>query len=208
MNQLIQTIKVLSSSEVAEVNDYIDTHPEMFFPSGVFKDDGSKLTKMEESVRSSWGCTVPQGTPIEKLIHSGINRGLQTYRDRVKKLNFMFQFWPIPGTVETFTGREDIQLLTYTEGQIYKFHHDQADFPEHPQYHRTLSTVLYLNDGFEGGGTEFPHKTFKPKPGYALYFPSNWCYPHSGQEVTSGQKKVAVTWWYTIREPRGKTLKS
>ena len=27
-------------------------------------------------------------------------------------------------------------------------------------------------------------------------FPSNWCYPHSGQPVTEGKKRVAVTWYY------------
>ena len=30
----------------------------------------------------------------------------------------------------------------------------------------------------------------------ALIFPSNWCYPHSGQMVESGMKRVAVTWYY------------
>ena len=27
-------------------------------------------------------------------------------------------------------------------------------------------------------------------------FPSNWCYPHSGQPVPNGKKRVAVTWYY------------
>ena len=57
-----------------------------------------------------------------------------------------------------------------------------------------------MTGGFEGGGTEFPHATFKPKPGYSLIFPSNWCYPHSGQKVTKGWKRVAVTWYYVDRE--------
>ena len=29
-----------------------------------------------------------------------------------------------------------------------------------------------------------------------LFFPSNWCFPHSGQKVLSGKKRVAVTWYY------------
>ena len=38
--------------------------------------------------------------------------------------------------------------------------------------------------------------TVKPEPGYALIFPSNWCYPHAGMPVTKGTKRVAVTWYY------------
>ena len=38
--------------------------------------------------------------------------------------------------------------------------------------------------------------TLKPEPGHAIMFPSNWCYPHSGQEVISGKKRIAVTWYY------------
>ena len=38
--------------------------------------------------------------------------------------------------------------------------------------------------------------TVKPEPGYALIFPSNWCYPHAGMPVTEGTKRVAVTWYY------------
>ena len=64
------------------------------------------------------------------------------------------------------------------------------------EYERKISIITYLNDGFDGGGTEFPHKVYKPQAGYAVMFPSNWCYPHSGQPVPNGKKRVAVTWYY------------
>ena len=41
-----------------------------------------------------------------------------------------------------------------------------------------------------------PASDLIPKPGYALIFPSNWCYPHAGEPVESGIKRVAVTWYY------------
>ena len=56
--------------------------------------------------------------------------------------------------------------------------------------------IIPLNDDFEGGGTAFTHKTFKPKKGEAIIFPSNWCYLHQGNPVTSGTKRVIVTWYY------------
>ena len=74
-------------------------------------------------------------------------------------------------------------------------HHDTADL-RRQEYYRTISIILYLNNDFEGGNTVFSHKKYKPLPGQALIFPSNWCYPHAGEPVTSGKKRVAVTWYY------------
>ena len=67
---------------------------------------------------------------------------------------------------------------------------------EQEEYHRKISVIIYLTEDFEGGGTAFPHVTHKPKSGYALIFPSNWCYPHAGEPVEDGVKRVAVTWYY------------
>ncbi len=73
---------------------------------------------------------------------------------------------------------------------------DAATDKKLTEYERKVSVILYLNEGFEGGGTEFIHTALKPKPGYAIIFPSNWCYPHAGQKVVSGKKRIAVTWYY------------
>lgn len=203
MDKLIQSIKILSKPELKEINNFIDGQQSNYGPSQVWLGDAKDGSGFNAEYRTSTGIFVPPGSSMDVLIHRAMDRGLSEYRERVQKLNMMFNYWPIPGSPETFFGREDIQILRYEPGQKYVFHHDQGDFQNQPEYFRTISTVLYLNEGFEGGGTEFPHKTFKPKPGYALYFPSNWCYPHSGQEVISGQKRVAVTWWYAIREKEG-----
>ena len=64
----------------------------------------------------------------------------------------------------------------------------------------TLNEDSYLTNDFEGGRTLFTHKEFKPLPGHALIFPSNWCFPHCGETVTSGKKRVAVTWYYVERQ--------
>lgn len=200
MNQLIQRIRILSRHQLEEINHFIDVSSDFFTKSTIMKDDGSSGITNEPEVRSSSYLFIQNGERVTDLIHQAMNNGLGEYRKRVQKLNPMFSYWPVPGSPETFFGREEIQLLRYRPGEKYVFHHDQADFDSQHQYFRTLSTVLYLNDEFEGGATEFLHKTFKPKAGYALYFPSNWCYPHSGQEVLTGEKRVAVTWWYALRE--------
>jgi hypothetical protein len=202
MDKLIQTIQVLNKAELKFVNDKINERCDDFGHSTVFAEGGSGSV-LNSEFRTSSGFTCESGSELESVIHRAMETGLKEYRRRVKELNYMFQFYPVPGSVETFFGREPIQILSYQPSQEYVFHHDTCDFPEQTEYHRTLSTVLYLTDDFEGGGTEFPHQVYKPKAGQGLFFPSNWCYPHSGQKVISGNKKVAVTWWYAIRESQG-----
>ena len=102
----------------------------------------------------------------------------------------------MPGGYDTYSWRESIQVLQYEKNQEYKFHHDAADQKEKIEFYRTISVIVYLTNDFEGGGTLFPHMRYKPKPGYALIFPSNWCYPHAGEPVTEGIKRVAVTWYH------------
>jgi hypothetical protein len=131
-----------------------------------------------------------------QLLHQRINESLLVYKEEVIKINEMFQYYPVPGGYDTTCYREAIQVLEYHPDQEYKFHHDTSNNQNVKEYHRQISVVVYLNDDFTGGGTEFSHQTFKPLAGYGLFFPSNWCFPHSGQKVLSGKKRVAVTWYY------------
>ena len=97
--------------------------------------------------------------------------------------------------IRTNSFREQIQVLKYENEEYYKWHSDQAADRNDNAYYRTISVVLYLTDDFEGGRTEFPHTSYKPKAGQALIFPSNWCFPHQSTPVTKGTKIVAVTWY-------------
>jgi hypothetical protein len=194
MNELIQIVKILNEEELKIINDYVDTL--IFQENTVFDSNGK--SKTDTSVRSSLGSTLNEEHQATELLHQKINESLITYKEQVIKINEMFQYYPVPGGYSTTCHREAIQILEYSSNQEYKFHHDVSNDPNSKEYHRQISVVLYLNDDFEGGGTEFPHNTYKPKPGYGLIFPSNWCFPHSGQKVLSGKKRVAVTWYYVI----------
>jgi len=189
---LIQTIKVLEKEDLKIINDYVDTLS--FSENYVFSKDGS--SRIDTSARSSLGSTMDDSHPATSLLNQKINDSLWEYKSRLCEFNSTFNFYPVPGGIDTYAYREGLQVLEYTSNQEYKFHHDAANEPDRKEYHRQISVVLYLNGGFEGGGTEFIHKTYKPDPGYALIFPSNWCFPHSGQKVISGKKRVAVTWYY------------
>jgi prolyl 4-hydroxylase len=192
MNDLIQIIQILNEDELKIINKYADELA--FVENTVFDSNGKSRT--DTSVRSSLGSSMNEEHEATILLHQRINESLLVYKERVIPINSMFQYYPVPAGYSTTCHREAIQVLEYSPNQEYKFHHDTSNDPNSKEYHRQISVVLYLNDGFEGGGTEFPHQTFKPSPGYGLIFPANWCFPHSGQKVLSGKKRVAVTWYY------------
>ena len=60
------------------------------------------------------------------------------------------------------------------------------------------ASILYLNEDFEGGETEFLNgRKIKPETGKLVLFPSTWCMVHRGCPVTEGQKYLCVGWFYS-----------
>ena len=196
MLDLIQTIEILCPKEVKHLNEYIDTLE--FRTNAVFDQGDNCVTRQD--VRNSTGCTLNEDSYLTKNLHLKMNSALDEYKDRVSKINDIFKLYHVIVGYDTKSWREGIQILDYIENQKYDFHHDVADYRERQEFHRTISIVLYLTNDFEGGRTLFTHKEFKPLPGHALIFPSNWCFPHCGETVTSGKKRVAVTWYYVERQ--------
>jgi len=196
MNDLIQVIKILNDSDIKKINQYIDTLD--FKDNTVFGKPGEKC-QTNTDIRSSTGTSLEEKCLIAKIIHDAMNKGLVEYKRRIEKIHENFSYYPVPGGSGTKSWREVIQVLDYKKGQEYKFHHDAATDPELSEYHRKISVILYLKEATKGGGTLFSHCGIKPKPGYALIFPSNWCYPHAGEPVYAGKKRVAVTWYYVER---------
>lgn len=197
MDNLIQVIKVLESNEVEELNNYIDTFK--FEKNTVFNESKTENPRFDPNIRTSTGTSLVETHELTINFHHKINLGLDEYKRRVQNIHSNFSYYPVPGGYDTYSWREGIQVLQYKKNQEYKFHHDVADHKERKEFYRTISVIVYLTDDFKGGGTLFPHTSFKPKPGYALIFPSNWCYPHAGEPVTEGIKRVAVTWYYVER---------
>ena len=192
MNDLIQIIKVLDDKQLKIINNYVDTL--ILSENSVFDTEGK--CKIDTSVRSSLGSYMNEEHEVTKLLHEKINETLLIYREKLIQISPVYQWCPVPGGFKLNSHREAIQILEYKQNQQYMFHHDTANDPNMKEYHRMVSVIIYLNGGFEGGGTEFTHQTYKPSSGYGIFFPSNWSFPHSGQKVLSGKKRVAVTWYY------------
>jgi len=87
--------------------------------------------------------------------------------------------------------QEPYSMLKYSTGQEYKAHADGGT-----AIGRAISSIVYLNDDYEGGEVEFVNFGLKIKPqaGMMLLFPSTYPYAHIAHPVTSGTKYALVTW--------------
>ena len=196
MNDLIQVIKILDDKQLKEVNSGIDDLE--FIPSSVgFHDGDTGEPRVDNNIRTSSNAFLPEeGNEARDILHEGMNKALLEYRDRLIGINPIFDGYPVPGGFMTTSHREDIQVLEYESNQKYVYHQDASTQKGAKEYHRMISIITYLTDEFEGGATKFLNAEYKPPAGSALIFPSNWSFPHAGLPVTSGKKRVAVTWYY------------
>ena len=195
MNELIQVVQVLTPDEVLLVNEELDKK-EFIVSSIGFVDGETGEPRIDSDIRSSSGCYLLDDEKAAQIMHKGMNNALLEYRERLIKIHPTFDGYPVPGGFKTTSFRELIQVLEYEKNQKYSWHIDASSQPSAKEYHRNISVILYLSNDFEGGWTKFTHKKYKPPVGPALIFPSNWCFLHTGTMVTSGIKRVAVTWYY------------
>jgi hypothetical protein len=89
------------------------------------------------------------------------------------------------------TWHDSYGILKYGIGQKFTNHID-----DHPDYHRRMSTVYYLNDNYSGGEINFPrfNIAYRPKANQMIVFPSTYVYNHSVSEVTEGTRYAVVSW--------------
>jgi hypothetical protein len=102
---------------------------------------------------------------------------------------------------------EDISIVRYEPGQHYGKHFDacttERNCKGNVRLYRRATLILYLNDGFEDGGTHFPRigKVVVPVAGNVVWFEnvdaSGVEIPesiHSGLPVRAGVKWIATLW--------------
>lgn len=107
---------------------------------------------------------------------------------------------------------EGLGVLHYAPGERYAPHVDYIpDTPQNAAHlaargQRVRTLLVYLNEGFEGGATEFPRlsASYKPPAGSALIFdsvgPDGRVDPmtlHTGAPPTRGEKWVISKWFRT-----------
>ena len=96
--------------------------------------------------------------------------------------------------IDDFTRYEDLQLVKYLPGQLYKSHFDSAVelSDSDDKLHRVATFIVYLNDDFTGGETAFPKLDQKitPRQGHgALFYNLN---PEGTEEAMSLHESIPV----------------
>lgn len=108
---------------------------------------------------------------------------------------------------------EDLQVVNYKPGQLYKPHYDACKVDDsycnssllnHNNTNRYATFLIYLNDDFTGGETEFPNKNIevKPKKGKAVLFFNldddlndvRFNSFHGGKPPNTGEKWLCNKW--------------
>lgn len=91
---------------------------------------------------------------------------------------------------------ESIHLLKYEHGGHLPAHQDQGVSS------RVLSSVMYLNDNYEGGEIEFKQSgvSIKPEAGSIIFFPSNFLYVHEVYPITSGSRYSMPHWYHNMKQ--------
>jgi SM-20-related protein len=158
------------------------------------------------------------------LVGGGVNEEIRKTIIHLptKKIKELFEkaFYGVKDEVERFYGVSflkgtELQVLEYKEGGFYKCHADNASEilkdgrllgyktvkPE-----RKLTTLLFLNDDYEGGEVEFCHLRYKngkrvihkPKAGEMIVFPSHGLFAHEVKPVYGNNRFAVVKWWNVI----------
>lgn len=92
---------------------------------------------------------------------------------------------------QSFSFLENVNVNRYEPGQQYHAHADAMGNSS-----RVISALVYLNNDFTGGETEFLlfNEKVTPKAGRLVIFPSNYAYAHAALPPTDGTKYSAAFW--------------
>ncbi|HYG14107.1 MAG TPA: 2OG-Fe(II) oxygenase [Bacteroidia bacterium] len=102
-----------------------------------------------------------------------------------------FQYLPGHiGNSSLYGLNELIRFYRYKPGQKFKKHNDQS-FIKNEEEASYYTFLIYLNDNYEGGETQFDMQTIRPQAGTLLIFLHQL--EHSGNEVVNGVKYVLRT---------------
>ena len=149
---------------------------------GLSRSTVAKATDFSASRTSSTVFLNPDDAPIVARIFDKVSHLMQVPRPRM----------------------EGLQILSYEEGQKYDAHYDPCFKCKADNGHllREHTVLMYLNDDFEGGATDFPlaGKTVAPVKGMAAVFTSMKDgriiseSKHAGVPVRRGTKWLATVW--------------
>ena len=154
-------------------------------PQGTYDKTVRDSTNLEMNLLADWHREVDE---LRGMIYSRLPNYLDNIH--VAKTHSMFE----GGYDSSYT------MMKYVPGSVgYTWHNDfmYDDFSKNGGV-RTITWLFYINDGYEGGETEFHWgRKIKPEQGKLVLFPSCWTFVHRGNPVTAGTKYLGVGWLYS-----------
>lgn len=185
---------VLSAEECDNIINWYNDNLDKEFRSLT----GDSDSKSVSHIRTSNSIMVPLKSKIDLILATAINKTILAY---IQTIDTKYKLkdgrsWTrnLPEKLKS----EIFIINRYDKDQEYKWHIDRGydgySEEDHPARHREFSVVIYLNDNFEGGETEFQFTSVKPQKGACLIFPSNFMYSHCARPVKNGVKYSCASW--------------
>ena len=89
----------------------------------------------------------------------------------------------------------DFRANKYSEGGFMSKHCDNIHHSHGQKYgFPQVSSLLFLNDNYEGGEFVVADEVYNTKKGSALIFPSNFMFPHEVKPITKGIRWSIIAW--------------
>lgn len=178
-----------------ECNDIIE-----WYESNISEEQDAQVASGKKSRKSSGRNSkiiyVPYESDVDLLLSKAVNKSLSSYVERLSNLLIFNDNTNISNIgIPTNLISEQYSINKYYPDQFYEWHVDQGFSSENIDiFSRVFSVLIYLNDDFEGGNTEFTFGHIVPKQGSCLVFPSNFLFAHRASPVLSGQKYSVAAW--------------
>ena len=212
MNLLSDYIKeyvAFTKDECDLIIEFYEDNLEYVSASQVYSaQNHATLHSVDIQGRKSNQLHIPFDAPIDGLIEQKINQYFAQYHWDIGK---MFddewqknQDKDMPGyrhldvptnLLENFVYEDEgYTIVKYdADDGFFEWHFDRLD-DDRKSRQRAFSCLIYLNDNFEEGETDFYWHKIIPKTGKIAFFPSAHQWVHKGRVPKNGCKYIITTW--------------
>ena len=161
-----------------------ESHPDDHFQGEVTGYNTKNITDHNQKKSVDFECRSSLNLPIMQAYYDGLHRLLIGY----------MQTYPEVNELERFSASH-CRIQKYDkDGHFRKWH-----FERNGGYtrQRCLVYMTYLNDVEDGGQTDFKYqrRSFQPKAGKTLIWPSDWTHTHRGWGPKEGYKYISTGWY-------------
>ena len=204
MNQLSDYIKeyiAFTKDECDLIIDFYENNLDQVRASQVYTaQNHGNLESVDGLARKSNQIQVPFDASIDGLIEQKINQFFAQYHWDIGK---MFddeweqnQERDVPtNLLQNFVYEDEgYSIVKYdSDDGFFEWHFDRLD-DDRKSRQRAFSCLIYLNDSFEEGETDFYWHKIIPETGKIAFFPSAHQWVHKGRKPKNGCKYVITTW--------------